>query len=369
MYKIDDLLNVMVEAEASDLYVTLGAYPMLKIKGEVLPLEKEIIVPEALEKLKTSLLNTKQLNEFKDNKELDYTYSLSGIGRFRINFFRQRNSDAFVVRRIVLEIKTLEDLQLPPLMGELANRERGLILVVGSTGCGKSTTLAAMLDHRNREKSGHILTLEDPVEFLHNHNKSIVNQREVGQDTKSFHHALRSALREAPSMLMLGEIRDETTMSAALNFAETGHLVLSTLHANNASQTMERILSFYEIGKHDMINLQFSQTFAAIIAQRLIPTADDSRTAIFEILLSTARARDLLKRGEFELLRNTITRGASEGMRLFDDSLFGLYQEKKITEDTALIYADRPTDLLLKIRSTYKHKKTRNIELLDEEPV
>jgi len=367
MYEINDLLNVMVESEASDLYITLGAYPMLKIKGDVIPLEKEKIVPEALEKLKTSLLNDKQLKEFKNNKEIDYTYSLPGVGRFRVNFFRQRNSDAFVARRIVLEVKTLQEMELPPILGELVNRKRGLILVVGSTGSGKSTTLAAMLDHRNRERSGHILTLEDPVEFLHNHNKSIVNQREVGQDTNSFNNALRSALREAPSMLMLGEIRDEVTMSAALNFAETGHLVLSTLHSSNAPQTMERILSFYETSKHDMINLQMSQTFTAIIAQRLIPTEDESRKAIFEILLSTARARDLLKRGEFELLRSTIARGTAEGMRLFDDSLFELHHQNKISEDTALNYADRPTDLLLKIRATQKHKKTSNIKLMQKE--
>lgn len=367
MYEIDELLKVMVEADASDLFVTLGAYPMLKIKGDVLPLEKEVITTENLQKLKKTLLSDEQIKQFNKEKELDYTYSLSGVGRFRINIFRQRNSDACVVRRIVLEIQSLEELSLPPILGELAMQDRGLVLVVGAAGSGKSTTLAAMIDHRNRNESGHILTLEDPVEFLHHHKMSVVNQREIGQDTTSFHSALRSALREAPSMLLIGEIRDEITMSAALNFAETGHLVLSTLHAINASQTIDRILSFYDVLKHDMIRLQISQTLNGIIAQRLVPTKLDSRSAVLEILLSTARVRELLQRGEVDLLASTIANSSMEGMKLFDQSIYELYKENIITQETAITYADRPTDLLLKIRSDESKKRKLNIELLEEE--
>ncbi len=366
MYEIDELLKVMVKADASDLFVTLGAYPMLKIKGDVLPLKKEVITTENIQKLKQTLLSDDQMKQLNKEMELDYTYSLSGVGRFRINFFRQRNSDAFVVRRIVLEIQSLEDLSLPPMFGELVMQERGLVLVVGAAGSGKSTTLAAMIDHRNRHMSGHILTLEDPVEFLHSHKKSIINQREVGQDTMSFHSALRSALREAPSMLLIGEIRDEITMSAALNFAETGHLVLSTLHAINASQAIDRILSFYEAIKHDMVRLQISQTLNAIIAQRLVPTTMDSRIAVWEILLSTARVRELVQRGDIELLANTIASSSMEGMKLFDQSIYDLYKENIITEETAITYADRSTDLLLRIRSDEDKKRIINIELLEE---
>lgn len=363
MYSIKDLLNVMVETEASDLYVALGAYPMLKISGDTIPLEKEIVTPDIMKMLKSEILDENNTIMYSQEKELDFTYSLPGVGRFRVNLFRQRNSDSFVIRRIVSEIKTLEELSLPPLLGKLVEKNRGLVLVVGATGSGKSTTLAAMVNHRNINMAGHILTLEDPVEYLHSHKKSIVTQREIGSDTKSYKTALKSALRESPSMLLIGEIRDEETMSATLNFAETGHLVLSTLHSSNAYQTIERIGSFFDSAKQEMIRLQLSQNLLGIIAQRLVPKIGGGFVAALEIMLSTGRIRDLIHKGEIQLLRHTIESSTNEGMQLFDQSLYGLYKEGKISEETAIQSSDRPHDLKLKIRSKEEQTFTQKIEL------
>jgi twitching motility protein PilU len=366
MYQIEDLLKVMVESEASDLFVSLGTYPMLKIKGKNYPIEKEKITPKILDELKQSMLTEEQMKQFARELELDYNYSLPGVGRFRVNFFRQRNSDSFVIRRITSEILSLEQLNLPPVLGELVLKKQGLILVVGSTGSGKSTTLAAMIDHRNSRMAGHILTLEDPIEFLHQHKKSVVNQREIGVDSSSYEHALKSALREAPSLLLIGEIRDQATMSAALNFAETGHLVLSTLHATNASQCIERVMSFYDSRQADMVRAQISSILQAVIAQRLVSTVDGNRAAVLEILLTTARVRDLIGKGDIELLRHTIEESTMEGMQLFDQALLKMFQEGRISEDTAIRYADRPTDLKLQIRSQEKHTTSQVIELAED---
>lgn len=367
MYTIEDLLNVMGETEASDLFVALGAYPMLKISGKTIPLEKEIVTLQIMNALKSEILDENNTALYAQNKELDFTYSLPGKGRFRVNIFRQRNSDSFVIRRIVSEIKTLEELNLPTLLGNLVEKERGLILVVGATGSGKSTTMAAMVDHRNANIPGHILTLEDPIEFLHSHKKSILTQREIGTDTKSYNTALKSALREAPSMLLIGEIRDEETMTATLNFAETGHLVLSTLHSNNAYQTIERIESFYPSVQQKMIRMQLSQNLLAIVAQRLVPTISGGFIAVMEVMLSTARIRDLIHKGEIQLLRHTIESSTNEGMQLFDQSLYHFYKKEHISEETAIQYSDRPNDLKLKIRSKEVQMFTQKIELADDD--
>ena len=367
MYSLQDLLSVMSEADASDLYVSVGAFPMLKISGEVYPIEKEKLSIENLESLKQEMLNEEQLAEYLDQKELDYTLSLSGVGRFRVNFFRQRSTDSFVVRQIVSAIKSLSELDLPLILSELALKDRGLVLVVGSTGSGKSTTLAAMIDHRNANKSGHILTLEDPIEFLHPHKKSLVNQREVGHDTHSYNKALKSALREAPSVLLVGEIRDREAMQSALNFSETGHLVFSTLHATNTSQTLDRILSFYDRSEQDLVQMQLSQNLLAIIAQRLIPMENGKLTAALEILISTARIKDLIQKGSVDLLPQAIKSGASEHMQLFDQALYKLYKDKKISEMTAIDSADHPTDLKLMISSTEQREARQEINLLDDD--
>ncbi len=367
MYNLQDLLTVMVEADASDLYVSVGAYPMVKISGIVYPIEKELLTAENLSNLKQEMLNEEQLHEYHTEKELDYTLSLTGVGRFRVNFFRQRGTDSFVVRQIVSTIRTLDDLGLPPILSELALKERGLILVVGATGSGKSTTLAAMIDQRNSSKSGHILTLEDPIEFLHAHKKSVVNQREIGHDTDSFSKALRSALREAPSVLLIGEIRDREAMESALNFSETGHLVFSTLHATNTSQTIDRILSFYDHSEQDLAQTQLSQNLIAIVAQRLVPMENGKLTAALEIMISTARMRDLIQKGSIDLISQAIRSGTSENMQLFDQALYELYKEKKISEFTAIDFADYPTDLKLMISSREQRQSSLEINLLEDE--
>jgi len=367
MYSLQDLLSVMVEAEASDLYVSVGAFPMLKISGQVYPIEKEMLTAENLAQLKQEMLNDDQLESYSREKELDYTLGLPGVGRFRVNYFRQRGSDAFVVRQIVSTISSLDDLNLPPILAELALKERGLVLVVGATGSGKSTTLAAMIDHRNANQSGHILTLEDPIEFLHAHKKSLVNQREIGHDTKSYSKALKSALREAPSVLLIGEIRDREAMESALNFSETGHLVFSTLHATNTSQTIDRILSFYDSSEKDLAQMQLSQNLLAIVAQRLVPQDNGKLTAALEILISTARIKDLIQKGSVDLISASIRSGTSEGMQLFDQALHKLYKEKKISELVAIDSADHPTDLKLMISSAEHRQSNIDISLLEDE--
>lgn len=363
-YSINSLLGLMVEADASDLFVTLGAFPMLSIKGGTIPLEKEILTPDIIKELKDQLFVTDRLRQlYTENNEIDFTHSVPGMGRFRINFFKQRGSDAFVARRIISNIRSLEELNLPPILSQLAEEDRGIILVIGSTGSGKSTTLAAMVDHRNSVKSGHILTLEDPIEFLHRHKKSIVNQREIGSDTFTYARALKSALRQAPGMLLLGEIRDMESMEAALNFAETGHLVLTTLHATNASQTLQRIMSMFSPVQHEMIRMQLSQNLKAIVGQRLIPTIDGGRAAALEIMLSTGRIRDLLLKGDIDMLRHTMEAGLAEGMITFDIALERLFRSGEITMEQVLKFADRPTDLRVRLHAEDEELVTEKIEL------
>ncbi len=363
MYTIESLFKVMVEVKASDLFVSIGAFPMLKVQGQNLPLEEERITPAIMKNLKEEILNDEQKEKYTLENEIDFTFSYPGIGRFRVNFFRQRGSDAFVARQIINKIKTIAELNLPPIIEELALEQRGLILVVGATGSGKSTTLAAMVDHRNRNEAGHILTLEDPIEFLHQHQKSIVNQREIGQDSVSFVRALKSALRETPSMLLVGEIRDTETMSSALSFSETGHLVLSTLHAINAHQAIERILSFYDTALQPMIQFQLSQNIKAIIAQRLVPTLNKSITSALEILLPTPRIKDIIMKGDFHLLRGTMEASVNEGLHTFDQYLYQLYKHNVISEEIAIQYADRQNDQKMLIRSEEEHHFTQKIEL------
>lgn len=367
MYSADSLLKVMVETNASDLFISVGTFPFLKIEGKTFPIEKEKITPDILKKLLSEFLKDDYADKYNNNGEIDYNYSVPGVGRFRVNCFRQRNSDSIVVRRIATKVKSLEELNLPGVLGELSESKNGLVLVVGATGSGKSTTLAAMIDHRNSTKSGHILTLEDPIEFLHSHKKSVVNQREIGHDTESYISGLRSALRETPSMLLIGEIRDKMTMQEALNFSATGHLVLSTLHATNASRAIEHIFSFFDSTELTSIRYKLSATLKAVIVQRLVPSKDGKLAVALEIMINSPRIKDLISKGEVDLIASTIEASTAQGMKVFDQSLYKLVRDGVISIEVALQYADHPTDLRLKLRSESEQKKIQVIELVDEE--
>ncbi len=363
MYSIEKLLKVMVKSNASDLYISLGAYPMLKVGNDTIPLEEEVITPEILTHLKDNLLTDEQKEIYKREYELDFAYSFPGVGRFRINYFKQRGTDAIVMHQILSIIKNIEELNLPAQLNDLVLNKRGIILIVGSVGAGKSTTLSALIDHRNRTMSGHILTLEDPIEFLHQHKKSIVNQREIGNDSLSYSRALKSALRESPALLLMGEIRDRDSMLTALNFAETGHLVLTTMHAATVTQAIERIFNLHGTAFQALVRMQLSENIRAIIAQRLIPSVDHNLIPATEILLPSARVRDLIRKGDTHLLHNTIEFSKNEGMQSFDQCLLQMYKDKKIDKETAIRYSDHQTDLTMQIKADEKHYSTEKIEL------
>jgi twitching motility protein PilU len=342
---VDELLQLLLEVDGTDLYLTAGAPPRLSV-GHTL----RDALPRALESAEVRALIEPLIVDkaaFQRRPELDLARRVGEKGRFRLNVYKQRGELALVARRIRVDIKTLDDLAMPSVLKDLSLARMGLVLVTGSTGSGKSTTLAAMIDARNRGRAGHIVTIEDPIEFLHEHRMSIVSQREVGVDTASFEDALKSALRQAPDVLLVGEIRDRETAEAALSFAETGHLVFATVHSNNAPQTVERLLGLFPSDRHVQIQMMLSANVRGIVSQRLIPTVDAGRAVALEVLLPTARIRDLLKRGERDQLRNAIAEGGREGMRTFDQSLLVLYQAGRVTLDTALAFADNATDLRL----------------------
>ena len=347
---IKELFKVMVESEASDLYLTVGRPPMYRIEGKIQPIGDHAFTPPELETLVKSVMSEAQLREYGENLEFNMAMSLPGVSRFRVNVFRQRGSAGMVIRRVKAEVSTLAELDLPDLLKEIAMSKRGLVLVVGATGSGKSTTLAAMVDHRNATESGHIITIEDPIEFVHRHKKSIVTQREVGFDTHSFQSALKNTLRQAPDVILIGEIRDTETMEAAVTFAETGHLCLGTLHSNNANQAIERIMNFFPLERHAQIYLQLSLNLRSIISQRLIPSPDGKRVAALEILVDTPRVRDLIKKGDVDILKEAMEQGVQEGCQTFDQALFMLYKVGKISLDQALINADSANNLRLKIK-------------------
>lgn len=367
MYNIDTLLKLMLESKANDLFISLGSYPILQISGEFFPLKEEKITDEMLVEFRKTLLDAENERLFSNDKDLDFAYSLSGVGRFRINYFKQRGSDAIVIHHIPTNIKALKELGLPSILEDIALENRGLVLIVGSAGSGKSTTLASLINHRNENLSGHILTLEDPIEFLHQHKKSIVNQREIGQDSASFKRALKSALRENPSALLMGEIRDMETIATAVNFAETGHLVLSTMHATNTQLAVERIFNIYGPELQGTARDQLSENILAIIAQRLIPAKTNKIIPVLEILLPSSRVKDLIKKGEIHLLPRALEFSRVEGMQTFDQGLLKLFKEDKITAETAINYSDHKTDITMKIKAEGWDKKDFSIELETQE--
>lgn len=347
---LDNFLQVMVKHGASDLFFSAGAPPGINIEGKTRFLGDQKLTAGDTRTLAYSIMSDKQSAEFEHEMEMNLALALEGIGRFRVNVFRQRGSVAMVIRYIKSVIPSIEDLNLPEKLKELVMCPRGLVLVVGSTGSGKSTTLASMIDYRNTQRSGHILTIEDPIEFLHPHKRSIVDQREVGLDTKSYEIALKNAMREAPDVILIGEIRDRQTMQHALAYAETGHLCLSTLHANNANQTLDRIINFFPETAHRQLFVDLSLHLQAIISQRLIPSVDGKRVPAVELLLRTPYIADLIQKGEIHGIKDAMKEGAQHGMQTFDQALFRLYQAGKVAEDEALANADSRNDLGLNIR-------------------
>jgi twitching motility protein PilU len=348
--EILDFLKVMIEKDASDIYLTVASPPMYRVEGIVDPVGEYNFNSEDLETLAKSLMANGQWQEFNEKKEMNLAVSYPKLGRFRINVFRQRGSTGLVIRKIKVEVPNLDELRLPPILKEIAMTKRGLVLVVGATGSGKSTTLAAMIDHRNSNGSGHIISVEDPIEFVHRHKKCIVTQREVGFDTWSFQEALKNAMRQAPDVILVGKIRDTETMEAAIAFADTGHLCLGTLHSTNTYQSFERILNFFPETRHSQILMQLSLNLRAIVSQRLVSGLDGKRVVATEVLMDTPRVKDLIKKGEINTLKDAMEQGVQEGSQTFDQALFVLYKEGKISLEQALINADSANNLRVKIK-------------------
>ena len=347
-----DLLRAMEEKRASDIYLKAGSPPMYRIDGEVRPAEDhDPLTPVDAECLADQLMSGREKQRFAAEQSVDLAYSASGVGRFRVNIYRQRGSVAIVARRVRQDVPTMSELHLPPVLDDLAMAPRGLILVTGPAGSGKSTTLAAMIDRRNEASRDHIVTIEDPIEFLHGDKMAIVSQREVSTDTPGFHDALRAALRQTPDVLLIGEMRDRESAEAALYFAETGHLVLSTLHSMNAAQAVERMLAFFPPDHTQEVFHRLSLTIAGIVSQRLIPRSDGTgRVAALEILTATPRIRELVKRGDIDGIKQALQTGRQEGMQTFDQALYELARAGLITEADALRYADSSNDLKLRFK-------------------
>ncbi|MGH1460845.1 MAG: PilT/PilU family type 4a pilus ATPase [Neptuniibacter sp.] len=345
------LLKVMVEKDASDLFVTAGARPTIKADGTLKPLTKDPLKPSQSRALVYSTMNDKQLAEFEGTNECNFAISAPGLGRFRVSAFQQRNSSGMVLRKINDYIPSLEELNLPPILRDLAMTKRGLVLFVGGTSTGKSTSLASMIDYRNNNHRGHIITIEDPIEYVHDHKQSIITQREVGIDTESFDVALKNTLRQAPDVILMGEIRSSETMRHGLTFAETGHLTMATLHANNANQALDRVISFFPPESHDQLWMDMSLNLKAIIAQQLLPTKDGKgRRAAIEVLINTPLISDLIRKGDVHEIKEVVKKSTNLGMQTFDQSLFTLYRDGIITYEVALAHADSANDLRLMIK-------------------
>jgi len=348
--ELTTLLTKMVEHQASDLYISVGAPPIIKIEGNPMAMGSETITPDVAHQLVYSLLNDEQTKTYEKDLELNLGVNLENIGRFRLNVFKQRGDAALVARYVKSDIPSIDQLGLPEVLRELIMEERGLILVVGGTGTGKSTTLASMIDYRNSSRAGHILTIEDPIEFVHHHKKSLVNQREVGLDTLSYENALKNALREAPDAIVIGEIRDVETMKHALAYAETGHLCLATLHANNANQALERIINFFPQSAHKQLLMDMSLHLNAIISQRLASGLDGRRVAIVEVMMNTPYISELILKGNFDKIKEAMAQTSGRIGQTFDDALYKAFKAGKIADQEALRLADSRNNLSLKLK-------------------
>jgi len=343
-----DYLKLLAMKDGSDLYLIPNAPPSAKFQGKLKPLSKSSLSATETKEIAYQIMNKDQIAEFEKTPEMNLAISEPGVGRFRINIYQQRSNVALVIRNIVTTIPNADDIGLPDTLKKVIMAKRGLILFIGGTGSGKSTSLAALIDHRNANSRGHIITIEDPIEYLHSHKNCIVSQREVGVDTESFADALKNTLRQAPDVILIGEIRDRETMEHALAFAETGHLAISTLHANNSNQALDRILNFFPEERRTQLLMDLSSNIQAFVSQRLIPTVDNKRCAAIEILLGTPRIKELILRNEFESIKETMDKSTGTGMQTFDQALFNLANEGKISKDEAIKNADSQNNVRLK---------------------
>jgi len=344
-----NLLRILVRNDGSDLYLTFNAPPAAKFQGTLRALGAEKLDAATLDQLACELMNEEQQKQFERKPEMNLALDEPGIGRFRINIFKQRTHVAMVIRNIKVDIPNVNDLGLPDVLQDIIMAKRGLILFVGGTGSGKSTSLAALIDHRNANSTGHIITIEDPIEYVHPHKRCLVSQREVGVDTDSYEDALENTLRQAPDVILIGEIRTEETMEHALAFAETGHLCLSTLHANSANQALDRIINFFPEERHSQLLMDISLNIRAFISQRLIPTVDGKRVAAIEILIGTPMVQDLIMKGDIHALKEIMEKSEEQGMQTFDSHLYKLYQAGRISLEEALKNADSPNNMKVKI--------------------
>lgn len=359
----EDLLRLMVEKGASDLFITAGVPPSIKVNGAVIPVNNTPLTPEKTRDTIFAIMSEKQRNEFYNSRECNFALSARGIGRFRVSAFYQRNLVGMVLRRIETNIPGIDDLSLPSIIKDLATTKRGIVLFVGATGTGKSTSLASMIGYRNQNSQGHIISIEDPIEFIHQHKNCIITQREVGLDTESFEVALKNTLRQAPDCIMIGEVRTKEAMEYTLAFAETGHFVLATLHANNANQALDRIIHFFPPERHHQTWMDISLNLKGIVAQQLIPTKDGKgRRAVIEVLLNTPLIADHIRKGEIHLLKERMSKSREQGMQTFDQGLLDIYLEGAITYEDALLHADAPNDLRLMIKlHKQANKQTSNV--------
>lgn len=342
---LDKLFQLMSEKQASDLFISAGTPIHIKIQGNTMPVNQQVMTPDMIEKIALELMTPEQAQTFEAEMEMNLSFGVPQVGNFRVNIFRQRNSIGIVVRFILGNIPELDTLGLPPILAELIMEKRGLILIVGSTGSGKSTTIASMLDYRNANRTGHILTVEDPIEFLFRHKKSVVNQRELGMDTRDWNSALKNAMRQAPDCILIGEIRDRETMQAALAYAQTGHLCLATLHANNSYHALNRIINFFALENRPALFLDLATSLRAIMSQRLVKKPDGKRIPSAEVLLNTRHISELIERGEVQAIKEAMEQTMAPGSQTFEQDLFRLYRDGVITLDEALASSDSPTNL------------------------
>jgi twitching motility protein PilU len=366
MSTMERILRLMVDKKASDVYLSAHSPALIKINGQAIPINAQILPPDAPRNLLAEVLPPARIEELEEMGELNMALPVAGLGNFRISGFRQRSTYAAVIRYIPSEVPPLDSLNVPPILADLIMEKRGLLLMVGATGAGKSTTLASMIDHRNETTLGHILTIEDPVEFLFTNKKSVVNQREVGSDTQSLQVALKNALRQAPDVILIGEIRDRETMSAAIAYAQSGHLCLATMHANNSYQALNRILSFYPVEVRPTMLGDLAAALKAVVSQRLLCTQDGSRTPAVEVMLNTKLVSELIEKGDFSGVKEAMEQSMADGSQTFEQDIAKLIVEGTVTRKEGILYADSPTNLMWRLENDFAVAKAKAEEPEDD---